>query len=117
MKNVELGDMTEMDSIFRRWVRNPETLAAYESILDKARTLAPGQPAADFAFEDMEGKTVRLSDFRGKYVYVDLWATWCGPCNAEIPHLRKLEERLRGKNIVFVGISSDSDRDAWAKFV
>ena len=117
VKNVELGDMTEMDSIFRRWVRNPETLAAYESILDKARTLAPGQPAADFAFEDMEGKTVRLSDFRGKYVYVDLWATWCGPCNAEIPHLRKLEERLRGKNIVFVGISSDSDRDAWAKFV
>ena len=117
VKNVDLGDMTEMDAAFWRWVMDSVAMAEYEAITAKARALAKGQPAADFAFVDMEGDTVRLSDFRGRYVYVDLWATWCGPCNAEIPHLKRLEERMRGRNIAFVGMSSDRDREAWASFV
>ena len=117
LRNVEPGDMGEMDAAFRRWVRDSAAVAEYEGILAKARALAEGQPAAGFAYEDMEGDTVRLSDFRGRYVYVDLWATWCGPCNAEIPHLKRLEERMRGRNIAFVGMSSDKDREAWARFV
>ena len=117
LRNVELGDMAEMDAAFRRWVKDSAAVAAYEAIVAKARALAKGRPAAEFAFTDVEGDTVRLSDFRGRYVYVDLWAMWCGPCNAEIPHLKRLEERMRGRNIAFVGMSSDRDREAWEEFV
>lgn len=117
LRNTDLGDMVEMDALFRRWVRDSAAVVAYKDIVARTRKLAKGRPAAAFTFEDTEGKPVSLSDFRGKYVYIDLWATWCGPCNAEIPHLRRLEERLRGKSIVFVGISSDKDKEAWKRFV
>lgn len=50
-------------------------------------------------------------------MYIDVWATWCGPCNAEIPHLKKLEEEFEGRNICFVSISCDDSRKAWEKFV
>ncbi|MEQ3690899.1 MAG: TlpA disulfide reductase family protein, partial [Flavobacterium sp.] len=56
---------------------------------------------------------------KGKYVYIDVWATWCGPCRAEIPHLKKTEEAYHDKNIEFVSISIDraKDHDKWKKFV
>lgn len=68
-------------------------------------------------FENIKGGTTSLKDLKGKYVYIDVWATWCGPCKAEIPHLKSLEEKYQGKNIVFVSISVDSkeDHDAWQK--
>ena len=61
----------------------------------------------------MSGKKVSLSDFKGKYVYIDIWATWCGPCQREIPHLQKLEEKYHGKDIYFVSISCDNYKKAW----
>jgi thiol-disulfide isomerase/thioredoxin len=56
---------------------------------------------------------------KGKYVYIDVWATWCGPCRAEIPYLKKAEEKYHGKNIEFVSISVDTDKDhdKWKNFV
>ncbi len=73
--------------------------------------LAKGK--ASPAFEDYvnyAGGTTSLSDLKGKYVYVDVWATWCGPCKGEIPSLKKVEEDYHGKNIQFVSISIDDDR-------
>lgn len=66
---------------------------------------------------DLSGKTVSLSDFRGKYVYVDFWATWCGPCRREIPALQKLEHDFAGKNIVFMSVSLDKDKAPWERMV
>ena len=68
----------------------------------------------------MNGKQVALSDFKGKVVYVDVWATWCGPCNAEIPHLIKLEEAYHNNpNIVFMSVSVDKQKDfeKWKKML
>ncbi|MCX6223891.1 MAG: TlpA disulfide reductase family protein [Bacteroidia bacterium] len=79
--------------------------------------LGQGQPAFDFTGKDMQGNTVKLSDFRGKLVYVDVWATWCGPCKYEIPYLDTLETDYHGKNIVFISYSIDEDHAAWMKFV
>jgi thiol-disulfide isomerase/thioredoxin len=78
-----------------------------------------GQPAMDFSYPDKNGKEVSLSDFQGSYVYVDVWATWCGPCKREIPHLVELEKDYHGKNIVFLSVSVDEDKDydAWANML
>ena len=69
-------------------------------------------------YENYAGGQLSLKDLLGKYVYIDIWATWCGPCKAEIPSLKKLEEVYRGKNIQFVSISIDDDRShggSWDK--
>ncbi|MDR0574059.1 MAG: TlpA family protein disulfide reductase [Tannerella sp.] len=70
-----------------------------------------GAPAIDFKFPDKNGKQVALSDFKGKLVYIDIWATWCGPCKQELPHLKKLEAEYHDKNIVFLSVSTDASKD------
>lgn len=77
---------------------------------DKWFSMAKGKEAGDFVFHDVNDKEVRLSDFRGKYVFVDCWATWCGPCMRQIPHVKKLEEEFAGKNIVFLCVSCDNQK-------
>ncbi|MEA1876684.1 MAG: TlpA disulfide reductase family protein [Bacteroidota bacterium] len=81
------------------------------------KKLAKGQPAFNFEGHDLEGNLVKFSDFKGKYVYVDVWATWCGPCVYEIPFLKTLEADYHDRNIVFISYSIDSDKDAWLKYV
>jgi thiol-disulfide isomerase/thioredoxin len=78
-----------------------------------------GSASPDFNFENFKGGTTSLTDLKGKYVYIDVWATWCGPCRAEIPFLKEVEEKYAGKNISFVSLSIDkvSDREKWSKFI
>jgi len=78
-----------------------------------------GKVSPGFDYENFKGGKTKLSDLKGKYVYIDLWATWCAPCRAEIPYLQKLEEKFHGKNIEFVSISIDKVKDnaKWKKFV
>ena len=70
-----------------------------------------GDKAANFTYPDRNGKMVSLSDFKGKIVVVDVWATWCGPCREEIPALIKLEKEMHGKEVVFIGVSVDEKKD------
>lgn len=72
---------------------------------------AAGEPALPFEGTTPDGKTVKLADFKGKVVVVDVWATWCGPCRAQTPHLKKLEEEMKGKDVVFVSYSVDEQKD------
>ena len=74
-----------------------------------------GASMPDVIFKDAEGKSVPFTSFKGKYIYIDMWASWCIPCIKEIPHLKKLEKDYEGKNIVFLSISVDEDKDAWKK--
>lgn len=92
----------------------PDKAQLMQQFRDK-RFAAPGAPLPDAVFEDREGKEHRLSEFAGKYIYIDLWASWCGPCVAEVPHLQKLEKELRRKDVVFVSISLDTKRENWEK--
>ncbi len=78
-----------------------------------------GKRSPNFEFENHKGGKTKLADLKGKYVYIDTWATWCGPCRAEIPSLKKVEEAMKGKKVAFVSISIDEKKDyeKWRNFV
>lgn len=76
-----------------------------------------GEAAINFTYPDKDGNELSLTSFNGKLIYVDVWATWCGPCKVEIPSLQKLESDYQGKNIIFMSVSVDEDKDAWMKMI
>lgn len=78
-----------------------------------------GMTAPMFSYTDISDKTIALENLKGKYVYIDVWATWCGPCKAEIPYLQKLEAEYKNKNIQFVSISVDEqkDKNKWKDYI
>lgn len=80
-------------------------------------SLKVGERASNFIYPDTTGRFRSMADFRGKNIYIDLWATWCAPCKAEIPNLQQLEAEYAGKGIEFVSISIDKNRAKWKDFV
>ncbi|MEM6718095.1 MAG: TlpA disulfide reductase family protein [Bacteroidota bacterium] len=93
-----------------------------EELTEKYNTmqnLVAGKDSPTFDYENHKGGNTTLADLQGKYVYIDVWATWCGPCLQEIPSLKKVEKQYHDKNIHFVSISIDETRDhgKWKKMV
>ncbi|MBK0368694.1 TlpA family protein disulfide reductase [Flavobacterium agrisoli] len=89
-------------------------------LYNKLLIVDKGQLSPQFVkYENNAGGVTSLSELKGKYVYIDVWATWCGPCMAELPFLQKLEDKYREKNITFVSISVDkaSAHDKWKKMI
>ena len=111
---VELYSMlmeTSEDEEFKK-----ELTAKFEKI----RLLVKGNESPVFSnYENYQGGTTSLSDLKGKYVYIDVWATWCAPCKAEIPYLKKIEKQYHDKNIEFVSISVDQkpQYDIWKSMI
>lgn len=94
---------------------NRDSLAAQEvrRVYAKRLKLAPGSMAPAFTLQDETGKPVALSSFRGKVVYLDFWASWCGPCLAEIPDATELKQKFAGKDVVFLYVSIDEREKDW----
>ena len=83
----------------------------FKGKIEMRKLFAKGTPSPTFSdYENDNGSKSSLSDFSGKFVYIDVWATWCGPCKAEIPYLKKLELQYKTKNIEFISISVDDAR-------
>jgi len=82
-------------------------------------TLKTGEEAYPFSYPDKNGKTVSMASLKGKVILVDVWATWCGPCRQEIPHLKKLEEEMKGKEVAIISLSTDAvtDKEKWLKMI
>lgn len=117
MQNSGIRNTQELQNLANTYITDPQMLREYKEELESHDLTAIGRPSPDFKAADVEGKPHSLADFRGKYVYIDMWATWCAPCKAELPHLRALEKKFEGRNITFVGLSVDKDQAAWEKMV
>lgn len=118
------GNYEEFTKRFKEFAGNdaPIVDGMYKNFLEvkkaKEKT-ATGTPAPDITLDTPDGKQVQLKDIcKGKFTYIDVWATWCGPCKKEIPHMAKLVERFKGNDKVqFLSISVDESVEAWKKMI
>ena len=97
-----------------------KVLSRYDEFLKTNSHLFKGQPAPDFTFTDKKGKLIRLSDLKGKLLFIDVWGTWCAPCIEEIPFIAKLQEKYRNNpNVMIMSIACDKEsaRPKWLAFL
>lgn len=117
IKNKGTKGIEKILARFEKICTNDEYKTKVRESYDLWKNLVEGNEAPEFSYPDINGDTISLSDLRGKYVYIDIWATWCGPCRRELPHLEKLQEEYADKNIVFLSVSIDEKEEAWRKMV
>jgi len=120
--NVHLNRLNEedRDSLIVEWKAlnsSKKRLKTVEDKLEILASLAKGNPAPDFKYVNLEGDSMTMSDFKGKVVYIDVWATWCAPCIAEHPYMEELHKQYENEDVAFIAISVDSSPEPWKKMV
>lgn len=111
-----IPDVNEVEPVFNSLsaqVKASKMGMDYAASLEKMKKTAVGALAPDFTMADTAGKPVALHDFKGKYVLVDFWASWCGPCRMEYPYLHQAYDKFKDKGFTIIGISIDDKRDLW----
>jgi thiol-disulfide isomerase/thioredoxin len=92
--------------------------AGMQALIDTWAALGKGRPAPNFTFTTLDGKETSLAAYKGKVVYLDFWASWCGPCLGEMPHSKTLKEKFAGNpDVVFLYVSIDDDEKAWRSMI
>lgn len=111
--------MSQVYNIYKNSNPDTEHFAEITERYELLKDLMPGNQSPSFDYENFNGGTTSLNDLRGKYVYIDVWATWCGPCLREIPSLQKVEQDYQNENIQIVSISIDEEKDydKWKQMV
>jgi len=95
----------------------PEAAMELTDMLQRTMRLMEGSPAPEFSQVAPDGKPVKLSDFRGKYVLLDFWASWCGPCRRENPNVVRMYSKYKDKGFEILGISLDQNRERWLQAI
>ncbi|WP_051350456.1 TlpA family protein disulfide reductase [Dyadobacter alkalitolerans] len=111
-------ELQKLRDLFNKEVDVPQ----YTTTLNKSfgiwERIGPGKPAPDFTGQTADGKNMSLSSLKGKVVYVDVWATWCGPCKEEFPHSKKLMKAFKGNDkVAFLFVSTDENVETWKKML
>ena len=106
-------------AVFHRECTDRYKVAYMDEMIGMWEKIAPGHKAPEFSVTGQDGKTVSLKDFRGSYVYITVWATWCVPCKGELPYLNLLQKEYEGRNLKFLTIAIDASdsRKTWQKFL
>lgn len=115
-RNSRSLDNKTLAALYERLTPAVKALREGEAVKTEisARKLSSnGSTPADFTLKNEVEKAVKLSDYRGKYVLIDFWASWCGPCRAAFPHMRELYAQYKDKNFEILSISTDRDKAAW----
>ncbi len=93
--------------------RNDPNAAVIKNMADDLQKFEKGRKAVDFEFVTLEGEKKKLSDYKGKVVYLDFWASWCGPCRQQMPFAREVKKHFEGKEVVFLYVSIDDSDEKW----
>ena len=111
----DVADIEPLYELLSANLKNSEGGKQLKTSIDALKLTAIGATAPDFSQNDEKGLPVRLSSFRGKYVLVDFWASWCGPCRQENPNVVKMYNKYKGKGFTILGVSLDKagDKAAW----
>jgi peroxiredoxin len=111
--NPDAPELEAVYNLFDTTTQNSYYGKKLKSVLDIAKKTAIGKAAPEFAQNDINGKPVSLSSYKGKVVLVDFWASWCGPCRAENPNVVKAYQKYHPKGFDILGVSLDEKKDKW----
>ncbi|UKJ08584.1 TlpA disulfide reductase family protein [Solitalea lacus] len=105
-------------------IKDPKNIARLNAMkgklamnLNNYKSAPTGTDMSAYAFHDLNGKQVSISDYKGKIIYIDIWNTGCRPCIAEMPFLKKMEHEMHGKDIAFLSVSCDYNTEVWKNFL
>lgn len=117
MAEPQYAEVAPLYEAFSPTLKNSVPGRKYGEMLQRLKAVAIGAQAPNFTQPTPEGKPVSLADYRGKYVLVDFWASWCKPCRAENPLVTKAYQAFKGRNFEVLSVSIDEDRAKWLKAI
>jgi len=120
LRNVYYYDETDLEPVVNAFDPSISESSYVKTLSDRVETMkrtAVGQPAVDFTMVDPEGNPLTLSSLYGKYLLVDFWASWCGPCRRENPNVVNAFNKYHEKGFDILGVSFDKDKEKWLKAV
>jgi peroxiredoxin len=113
----EFAFADSMATVFNQEIPDSKYTKALTTRINSARNLAVGQPAPEITLPAPDGSSVALSSLKGKYVLIDFWASWCGPCRQENPNVVRMYNQYKDKGFEIFGVSLDESRDKWLKAI
>ncbi len=116
----QMATVAQQDQLYAglsKQMKATKEATEFHQFAEGLRNSAIGKQVKDFTLPDPEGKPVKFNDLKGKYVLVDFWASWCGPCRKSFPHMREVYQQYKDKNLVFYSISIDKSKEDWLKAV
>jgi thiol-disulfide isomerase/thioredoxin len=118
--NLRSLPVDQLDSVYHLFdplLQNTRFLKSIAEQVSGIRASMTGKAAPVFAQNDVKGKLLSLDSYKGKYVLIDFWASWCAPCRAENPNLVAVYDQYKNKNFSILGVSLDEDKTAWLKAI